>query len=87
MKIKILIAMSIIAIMTTGCNGCSNYWKHVKSNTLGIERSVTLYNDNGGTIKAWTTSSKVEDKGGTCYFINKDGKVVTISGTFIIEEK
>lgn len=87
MKIKILIAMSIITIMTTGCNGCRNNWKHFKSNTVGIGRTVTLYNANGGVIKSWEIDSKVEDKGGTCQFLNNKGKSATISGTFIIEEK
>ena len=63
----------------------ANIFKHIQSSTVGLDREITLYNNTGGVIRQWRTKAKVEDKGGTCYFIC-DGKAFTISGTFIIEE-
>jgi hypothetical protein len=52
----------------------------------GLDRKITLYDMSGKTIREWRTTAKVEDRGGTCFFI-VNGKAVTISGTFIIEEQ
>lgn len=77
----------LIVTQLTGCAGCQNSMKHGWSDMVGLDREITLYNSDGGEIKKWRTRAKVEDKGGTCWFLDKDGKAVTISGTFIIEEK
>ncbi len=79
------IALSLVFLPLAGCNGCYNKWKHLQSDVIGIDRTITLYNANGEPIKSWKTSSKIEDQGGTIYFL-VDGKTVTISGTFIVEE-
>lgn len=75
-----------ICLMITGCS-LSNWFKHGESSLVGLHRSITLYAANGQAIKQWDVRSKVEDNGGTCYFITRDNKAVIISGTFIIEEQ
>ncbi len=82
--ITILLLLSITQIV--GCAGCSNGWKHLQSTVTGLKRKISLYNANGETIRVWETKAKVEDQGGTCYFLDDDGKSMIISGTFIIEE-
>jgi len=78
-------AMSLLSL--TGCAGCQNAIKHMQSDISGLNRRITLYGADGTEIKTWETQAKVEDQGGTCYFLDDDGKAVIISGTFIIEEK
>lgn len=80
------IVLSFLFLPLAGCNGCYNTAKHWQSDTFGISRKVTLYNANGIPIKSWNTDSKLEDQGGTIYFL-VDGKAITVSGTFIVEEK
>lgn len=82
---SIAAGLLLVAAGLNGCNGCRNSMKHFQSATIGMDRTVTLYNANGDVIKSWKTDSKIEDKGGTVYFISA-GKAVTISGTFTIEE-
>lgn len=84
---RYLMTMIVLVALTqmTGCAGCQNQWKHIQSNVTGLSRKITLYNANGEPIREWTTQAKVEDEGGTCYFI-ANGKAVIISGTFVIEE-
>jgi len=80
-KVLVLIGLSL---MLSGYS-VMNQVKHIESNLIGLNRTITLYNGQGGIIKQWHTRSKVEDKGGTCYFL-VDRKAIIISGTFVIEE-
>lgn len=86
MKTKMLTALLLVQLTFSGCAECQNFGKHVHSTFTGLNRTITLYDANGHTIKEWHTQAKVEDKGGTCYFLDANGKAVTISGTFIIQE-
>jgi hypothetical protein len=80
--------MALMCLSMGGCTAsCQNSMKHMKSDFVGLNRSITVYGSDGTPIKSWETRAKVEDQGGTCWFLDKDGKAVTISGTFIIEEK
>lgn len=83
---KKLYCLLLLSLFLTGCNGCRNDIKHWTSDKFGIDRHVILYNGNGDIIKEWDTTSKIEYNGSSCYFIT-DGKVITISGTYVIEEK
>jgi hypothetical protein len=86
---KLVLAALLLAYtaINTGCAGCSNNLKHMKSDFVGLKRTITVYSADGTVIKEWKTQAKVEDQGGTCYFLDEDGKAIIISGTFIIEEK
>ena len=84
-----VLAIVIVAVLVGIANlaGCQNLWKHARSSAFGLNRQITLYDSSGKVIREWTTKAKVEDKGGTCWFLTAEGKSVTISGTFVIEEK
>ena len=84
MKQKQLILLASI-LLFSGC-GLQNGLKHAQSSLMGLDRKITLYDGTGKVIREWRTRAKVEDKGGSCYFI-VEGKAVTISGTFVIEEQ
>ncbi len=74
-------------LFLSGCGSGQNMLKHMHSSLTGLNRNIKLYDANGKVLGEWDVSSKVEDNGGTCYFIDKNGKAVTIAGTFIIQEK
>ena len=84
MKKLLIIAPLLVAL--TGCGKLDNALKHEKSNWLGLNRTITLYNANGTAIQTWKAKAKVEDRGGSCFFIDNNDKAVIISGTFIIQE-
>ena len=79
-----LVAVSSLAF--SGCNSCSQSWSHIKSGTIGINRTVTFYSANGGVIKSWDVTSTVEDRGGSFRFMYH-GKAITVSGNVLMEEK
>jgi hypothetical protein len=82
---KLVLLISLLPFCS-GCAGCSNKLKHMQSDLVGLHRTITLYGADGKEIRAWKTTAKVEDKGGTCYFLDGSGKAVIVSGVFVIEE-
>lgn len=80
------IILAAIALPTFCTNQGRNTLKHWESSFVGLKRKVTLYDANGNPLKSWITDSKVEDKGGSYFFIDDNGKAQRISGTVIIEE-
>ena len=87
MKRNILTVVALILVASCiGCGQLKNEFKHMHSSITGLDRKITLYDANGHTIKEWRTRAQIEDQGGTVHFI-VDGKAVTISGTFTIEEQ
>lgn len=58
---------------------------HVKSETIGLDRTITLYSYDGKPIRTWKGRVQVEIAGGAARFVI-DGKAVIISGTYVIEE-
>lgn len=60
--------------------------KEFRASTSGIHKRITLYANDGHVLREWVTTTDTDDKGGTCFFLDKDGKYVRIAGTFVIEE-
>ncbi len=58
---------------------------HFESGAIGLDRTITLYSNDGQPIKSWKGRVQVELEGGAARFI-LHGKAVTISGTYVIEQ-
>jgi hypothetical protein len=86
---SILIPTAVIWLLVTlmWTKGCQAEYSHYKSKFVGLNRVVTLYAGDGKVIASWSGDLYVEDKGGTVRFVKPDGKAVTLSGTFVVEEK
>lgn len=86
-NVTLCIVILAALILPTFCtNEGRNTLKHWESSYIGLKRKVTLYDANGKPLKSWTTDSKVEDKGGSYFFLDENGKAQRISGTVVIEE-
>lgn len=91
---RTLIAVCIVVVCLaacstlTGCEGCQQTAKKWESYTAGLDRVIILYANDGSVIKRWEGEKyNVQyGEGGSARFIHQ-GKVVRISGTYIIEEK
>ncbi len=86
---KSRICVSLLAVlMLVGCSASAQLgMKKNEGSIWGLKRKITLYDAIGAPIKQWETTTSVDDKGGTVYFLDANGKAVTVSGTFIIEEQ
>jgi hypothetical protein len=75
----------MLPLIFAGCQDFKHAGKSLKTSTIGASRTVTLYNHSGQPIKVWKGRMKVSAMGATARFI-AEGKVVHISGTFIVQE-
>jgi hypothetical protein len=60
--------------------------KHIKSDIIGLQRKVTLYDCSGRSIRTWEGRFKIEVMGSYLSFIDDEGKDVKVSGTVLVEE-
>ena len=82
------ILLAVIAVgLLASCNGCRQDFKRIKSSSVGIERTITLFDASGKVIKTWNIDSTYKTAGTGIDFIDKNEKFVAINGTFIVEEK
>lgn len=87
MKKSLTLAVAIAAALLAGCGQVDSVVSSAKSTVGMLDRTVTVYNANGGVIKVWQTTNQIEYAGPVAAFIDKNGTNVRVSGTFIIEGK
>ena len=83
---KNLLLISIFLLLTA-CGEVDNVVNDVKSSTGLLNRTITLYANDGHVIKLWNTTNLIEYNGPVAAFVDKQGTNVRVSGTFIVESK
>lgn len=74
----------------TGCASCERGWKTITSDMDGgLERTVTLYDENGGIIRTWSGKFDVQSSQteGKVFFDGEDGRRVIIHGGIVVIEE
>jgi hypothetical protein len=88
LKVAGITAAVVISLgLLVSCNSCRQDLKSITSHTVGIKRTVTLFDANGKVIKLWNINSTYQTSGTGINFLDNDEKFVAINGTFIVEEK
>ena len=74
--------------MFSGCSSCSRSFKSLSSDIGGgLNRTVTVYDYNGGKIKSWTGKFDVSESENEVSFDDSDGKRVIIQGGIVVNEE
>jgi hypothetical protein len=87
----IVVVIAVLAIFFLGLYAYFNLpsvqhrISHLESRTIGLDRTITLYSNDGKPIKSWKGRVQVELEGGAARFVTRH-KTVIISGTYVIEE-
>jgi len=85
---KYFLLLALILIITISCTmEQKKKLKDFEAETIGINREITLYADNGQVIKKWEGRFNITRVGSSIYFIDNNGKSVIINGTYIVQEK
>lgn len=88
MAIGVLIVVGIfLVIALCSTESAQRSMKSIKSDINGgLERTVTVYDYNGGEIESWTGKFDVSSSENETYF-DIDGKRVIIQGGIVINEE
>ena len=71
-----------------GCASCSRSMKTINSDVNGgLERTVTLYDNNGKEIKSWRGKFDIESNDQEIFFDDEQGKRVIIQGGIVMSEE
>ena len=85
--ITVISAIVGVLVLLASCNSTRQKIKTFKSQTVGIRRTITLFDAYGKPIKSWEIDSTYQNEGTGINFLDKNEKFTAINGTFIIEEK
>ena len=81
----VIVLIVILVFAGLQCQCGKHLTSHIASSVTGLHRRITLYAYDGSVIKEWEGQYNVQVEGSSARFL-EDGRAITISGTFIIEE-
>lgn len=85
--ILLSIALLTFCLFLPGCESCDKQIKHMKSGISGLNRTVTVYDYEGGQIKKWSGKFMVERTGNGFAWIDNNDKEIKVSGGIVIIEE
>lgn len=85
-KTAALCVASAMVLGLGGCASCDRQWKTAQSNTAGLNRKVTLYNDKGEVMREWEGVISLGDDDAQIMF-DLDGKRYVIQGGIVVVEE
>lgn len=87
---KFIAGLLMICALCATLTGCAGFRRSMKSFgsdlTGGLDRTVSVYDYNGGLIKSWSGKFDVSESESETFF-DVDGKRVIIQGGIIINEE
>ena len=83
--VVILILGALAVGLGWQCQCIKQAASHVKSGTVGLDRRVTLYANDGSIIQEWEGKFMIEDSGASIRFLLY-GDAITVAGTYVVEE-
>lgn len=85
-RIAVICAVALIVFGLGGCASLDRQWKTAESNTAGLNRKVTLYNDKGEVMREWEGVISLGDDDAQIMF-DLDGKRYVIQGGIVVVEE
>lgn len=86
-KVLAIVLVAVVCLAVSGCSSCDRYAKSVDSNINGgLERTVTLYSNDGTEIKGWDGKIDLTNSEEEIMF-DLDGKRVVIHGGIVVVEE
>ena len=82
---KLIVVFLIISL--AGCASTVRGCRHTVSGVTGLDRTITLYAQDGSVIRQWKTRTVIETEGAVIQFDDERRKDVKLMGTIVVEEK
>lgn len=87
----IVVLVAVVIAITLSMSGCASCSRNIKSMSSdfggGLNRTVTVYDYNGETIKSWSGKFDVSENDNEIFFDDENGKRVIIHGGIVICEE
>lgn len=83
--VVILVLGGLAVFLGWQCQCVKQTVSHVKSGTVGLNRRVTLYANDGSIIEEWEGKFMIEDSGASIRFLI-NGDAQTAAGTYVVKE-
>ena len=87
----IVVLVAVVIAITLSMSGCASCSRNIKSMSSdfggGLNRTGTVYDYNGETIKSWSGKFDVSENDNEIFFDDENGKRVIIHGGIVICEE
>lgn len=83
---KLLLILMAVFIFG-GCQDMRHLGRSITASTTGYNYHIVLYTTSGNVIKEWHTNTSIQDEGSIISFFDKDGNVVQLEGTVLVEQE
>lgn len=89
LKFLVIVLVTVAAVQFTSCESCSRKMKSIESDFGGgLNRTLTVYDYNGDTIKTYSGKFDIRDRGAdNQVFFDLDGKRIWIQGGIVLSEE
>ena len=85
--VRVIALLAIVVLSATGCQRMTKANKHWTSGWEGLDRTITLYAEDGSILGRWHAKTYCETDPPVVAFIDSAGKEVKIMGTVIVQER
>ena len=82
-----LLGILVVAFAAGGCKRMTKLDKHWHSSWEGLDRTITVYAEDGRLIGRWRSKTYVETDPPVIAFIDSAGKEVKLMGTVVVQER
>ena len=87
---SVLLIVTFLAfalIAASGCQRTEKMGKHWESSWSGLDRTITLYTDDGRVLRQWHAKTYIETDPPVVAFIDSAGKEVKLAGGIVVVEE
>ena len=82
-----LLVLMAAGVLGTGCQGLAKVEKHWQSGWDGLDRTISVYTDQGALFGRWNAKTYVETRPPVIAFIDSAGKEVKLMGGIVVVQE
>ncbi len=77
----------LVVFAASGCQRMEKRGKHWESSWSGLNRTITLYTDDGRVLHRWNAKTYIETDPPVVAFIDSSGREIKIDGGILLVEE